>query len=374
MLIQHVLQFFSILWKEYNYQLLIVLATLTSLIVESIVASTWTVWRFVPQALLAICLIYFCRTAFGILRSVFPSPQLPYSICIGKPSGWFDSFARRQQEQRLRDIGIRWSYVQRIYRIHHTDWVFLNTHLISEEQTEWVKITRQLLDHFWELQKRVETVPIHHFFFVAPPAITFAFGAHVGRRVSHLAYHHVGNISNPYLVVADTTRRDTSSGLDILNQRIPESSFKNIIVERKTLTGVDMVIVALDFTNHRMSQPFPKENLAQELISITHRKGIGHIPANDWEQLAREVASVLLEYCDKGTSIHVYINTPVALAFIIGSIIGPVGGITLCEYNAYLQKFVQCFQLAEPKLHAVNWSNSILAQDEDIRIPKYIEK
>jgi hypothetical protein len=366
MLRQKTMRFISIIWKEYNYQLLIVLATLTSLIVDSFVAKSWTMWRVVPQILLVLCLVYFIWTSFGILRSIIPAPQIPYSICIGKPSDWFDSFARRQQEKSLRDIGIRWGDVQRIYRLHQTDWVFLSSNRISEKKDDWVQITRQLLDHFWDLQKRVETVPIHHFFFVAPPSIIFAFGAHIGRRVSHLAYHHVGNIQNPYLLVADTTTRDTSSGLDMLNQRISESSFEHISIERKSLGGSEHVIVTLDFTNHRMNPPYPLEERAKEIISVTHRNGIGHIPATDWEPLAREIASVILECSDKGTPIDIYVNTPIALAFIIGSIIGPIQGITLCEHNIYMQKFVRCFQLAEPKLQSVNWRTSVFTQTEEV--------
>ncbi len=344
---EKVLRLSSILWREYNYQFLIVLATLSSLVVESLVAQNWTTWRVVPQALLAICLFYFAWTSYGILRSIIPAPQLPYSICIGKSVDWFDNFARRQQERRLRDVGIKWDDVQRIYRIHKTDWVFLSSSQISEDKNEWGRVTRQLLKHFWDLQKRVETVPIHHFFFVAPPTIVFAFGAHIGRRVSHLAYQHVGNIQNPYLAVADTTQRDTSGGLDMLNQRIPESSFKHITVERKPLDSGEHTILTLDFTNHRMGTTYPLKDRAKELIRITHINGIGHIPTADWERLAREIASVILSCSDNGTSIDVYINTPITLAFIIGTAVGPISRVTLCEHNVYLQKFVRCFQLAE---------------------------
>jgi hypothetical protein len=347
---QRVAHFFSLLWKEYNYQLLLVIASLTSLIVESLVASSWSPWRIAPQLLLLICLVYFVRSAHEISRSSFPAPQLPYSICIGKAYSWFDNFARRQQEQCLTEAGVRWDYVQRTFRIHQSDWAFVSSDRIAQDSGEWIRVTHRLLQHFWDLQKRVEAVPVYHFFFIAPPTIVFAFGAHVGRRVPHFAYHHVGNIRHPYLVAIDTTTRDTSQGLDLLNQRIPEPSFTEIAIDRKPLGSSGNIIVTLDFTNHKTSPPFPNQDAAKELVRVTHHNGIGHIPSTGWERLARELASLLLDYCDNGAQLDLYINTPLVLAFAIGSIVGPVRGIMLCEYNVYLQEFVRCLELASPQV------------------------
>ncbi len=349
----NITRFFALLWKEYDYQLLLVLATFASLIVESTHASTWSIFTTIPEALLAVCLGYFIKKTYGLARSLYPAPQIPYSVCIGKPHDWFDNFARRQQEACLKAIGVDWKEVQKIFRIHRSDWVFLSSPMISEPD-DWVRVTRQLLAHFWELQKRVEGVPIYHFFFVAPPSIVFAFGALVGRRVPHVAYQHVGNVRDPYLVVVDTTKRDTSGGFDILNQRIPSTSFEQVQIEKKVLEGRHQVIVALDFTNHRTSAPYLDQGRAREFIRLTHRDGIGHFSTTDWERLAREIASALLEYSDSGVPMDIYINTPLALAFIIGWILGPLSDITLCEHNVYLQKLVRCFKLADPRLQSVD--------------------
>lgn len=362
-------RFFALLWKEYNYQLLLVLATLASLIVESAMASSRSSLRLIPQFLLAACLFYFLWKTHGIFRSVHPAPQVPYSVCVGKSHDWFDNFARRQQEQRLQDLGIQWTEVQRLYRIHQSDWVFLSGGTLSTPQ-DWIRVTRQLLGHFWELQKRVEGVPIHHFYFVAPPSMLFAFGAYVGRRVPHLAYHHVGNVRRPYLEVTNTTARDTSGGYELLNTRIPNEQLKYISVERTDLPGKNRVIVVLDFTNHKTSEPYIRQDEARELIRVNHSRGVGHIPADEWEALAQEVASILLEVCDTGSDLDIYINTPLALSFMIGSIVGPVRGVTLCEFNVYLQEYVACLKLTDPALRSVDMKVSAGIEAERQNVPQ----
>jgi hypothetical protein len=57
----------------------------------------------------------------------------------------------------------------------------------------------------------------------------------------------------------------------------------------------------------------------------------------------------MLEYSEHGP-VDAYINTPLALAFTIGAIIGPVAGIMLCERNPVLDDYVRCFDLANPEL------------------------
>lgn len=346
-------QFFSLLWGEYNYQLLLVLSTLLSLVIESYLANTWSLWRIIPQAILVICLLYFFKNTYSILKSIRPSPHVAYSLCIGKTSEWFDSFARKQQEAKLKSEHIRWEDVKRIYRIHDSDWVYISSKALAANADEWVKVTGKVLGHFWSLMKRVEDVPIHHFFFIAPPSIVFAFGAYVGRKVPNKVYHHVGSNKNPYLCVSDTTQRDTSKGLSALNQRVKEVDFQNITINRKNNGNGNKIIVSLDFTNHRISPPFISEENAKEIIRVLHVKGIGHIPSNGWEDIAREIASLILGYSDNGESIEVYVNMPLPLAFITGSLIGAIHGITLCEYNIYAQTLNKTIDLGNPELQGL---------------------
>jgi len=347
-------QFFNLLWSEYNYQLILVTSTLISLITESLLAPVWSAFRLIPQGLLMTCILYFVYNTYKILKSIKPAPQVAYSICVGKASYWFDSFARRQQEAKLKSGSIRWEDVKRIYRIHDSDWVFLSHEALGENINEWLDVTQKIFRHFWSLMKRVEEVPIHHFFFIAPPSLTFAFGAYIGRKVPNRVYHHVGNIQHPYLLVSDTTKRDTSNGLDSLNKRIKETEFKNVHIERNKGQGNEIIIIVLDFTNHKINSELLDENQAIEIVKVEHRNGIGHIPTEGWEELAKEIASLILRYSDENNNIEIYVNTPLPLAFIVGSIVGPIKGIIICEYNIYLKKLCKCIDLGAAELQSLN--------------------
>lgn len=346
-------RFLSLLWNEYNYQLLLVSSTLVSLIVELILSTTQSTWRLVPPIILLICLVYFFVNTYLILKSIRPSPHVAYALCIGKPSEWFDSFARKQQESKLKSESIRWDDVKRIYRIHGTDWVFNSSRALGANKDEWTHVTGEALTHFWSLMKRVEDVPIHHFFFIAPPSIVFTFGAYVGRKVPNKVYHHIGNTSDPYLLVLDTTKRDISKGLSSLNSRIQANDFRLIAVEELLQDQNGQIIITLDFTNHRTSQPFLDQENAKMIIRVLHVNGIGHVPSEGWEDIAKEIASLILSYCDKGEAIDLYINMPLPLAFILGSIVGPIQGIMLCEYNIYSQALNKTIDLGAPELQGL---------------------
>jgi len=360
--------YLGLLWRQYNYELLLVLASLATSLVDSALAAAWLSWRVLPQALLGICLLYFAIRTALIHRSIFPNPVLAYSVCTGKSQEWFESSARRQQEVRLRQSGIRWEAVQREFRVHVSDWAFIDQAALSEDSASWVDLTKRMLAHFWHLPKRVEGVPIYHFFLIAPPTVCFALGAHAGRRVAHVVYHFVNSTKHPYTPVADTTIRDTAHGLDVLNRRIAEDDYSHIVVERQApASSVGYARIILDFTNHKLSGPFPQssESEACEIIRVGHKQGIGHLPSEGWERMAQEIATVILECCDRGSKIDLYVNTPVALAFILGTIVGPVKGLTLCEHNIYLQKSIRCFDLTDPLIQGL--SSAVAPGAEGVR-------
>ena len=355
MTLEAVTSYFRLLWRQYEYQLILVSASLVGLLVEAALASKWSAWRIGPPVLVGTCLLYFFVNTLLIHRSLFPNPALAYAVCVGKSSEWFESSARRQQEERLKQNGIRWTAVQREFRVHVSDWAFVDQSALTEDSESWVNLTRRMLVHFWHLPKRVEGVPIYHFFLIAPPTVSFALGAHVGRRVAHVVYHFVNSTKQPYLPVADTTKRDTSQGLDALNRRVAEADFQQIHVDRekRSRTGARVILV-LDFTNHRLAGPFPQESDAQTVIRVMHKNGIGHLPNSDWERLAQEIASVILGVCDQGLGLDVYVNTPLALAFMVGTIVGPAKGLMLCEHNAYMQKPLRCFELTDARIQELS--------------------
>lgn len=173
--------------------------------------------------------------------------------------------------------------------------------------------------------------------------------------MAYVMYHFVSSRKQPYVVVADTTHRDTSEGLDELNRRVQSSDYKHIVVTREHRNSAGSKgIIILDFTNHKISGPYPGESDAKEIVWIGHKDGIGHLPSADWEHLAQEIASEILEYCDRGLRFDLYVNCPLALTFLIGAIVGPVKGLTLCEHNIYLQKTLRCFDLADPLIQGLS--------------------
>lgn len=162
------------------------------------------------------------------------------------------------------------------------------------------------------------------------------------------------NISlNPYLLVSDSTKRYTSKGFDSLNQRIKENDFQDIHIKKSKGDG-NKIIIVLDFTNHKINSTLIDEKQAIEILRVEHKNGIGHLPTKGWENLAREIASLILKYFDENNNIEIYVNTPLPLAFLIGSIVGPMKGIILCEYNRYLNKLCRCIDLGANELQLVN--------------------
>jgi len=349
--------FVGLLWRQFNYQFLLVIAAFSSSMIESASAASWSFWRLLPPVLLGICLLYFLIRTALVHKSIYPNPVLAYSVCTGKSQEWFENSAQRQQHARLEQSGIRWDAVQSEFRIHVTDWAFVDQSVLTVAPDTWVNLTRRMLTHFWHYPVRVDRVPVYHFFLIAPPTVCFALGAHAGRRVPHVVYHFVNNTKHPYTPVADTTTRDTSKGLDLRNRRIAPSEYSHIVVQQvaKSEFG-NRVRIILDFRNSMLSAPFPDDSQTHEILKVQHKDGIGHLPSENWERMAQEIASLVLDRCDHGQEIDLYINTPLAMAFIIGSIVGPVRNLMLCEHNDFLQKNIRCFELADSRIQSLSSS------------------
>jgi hypothetical protein len=223
-------KYLTIIWRSYNYQLLLVFASLVGLIVDGYLSSGWSNWRLAPAIPLVLCLIYFLWDSISLARSIIPAPQVAYSVCIGKRYE-FATDARGEQERSLRKQGIRWVGVQRNFRIHPLDWGFHRDQHLLDDPEIWIATTQELLIHFSNLPRRVEGGPFYHFYLIAPPCICFALGALAGRYVPHAVYHHRIRTTHDYLQVA-TTASNQWTGFFGEFPRISSGSRKHMALRR----------------------------------------------------------------------------------------------------------------------------------------------
>jgi hypothetical protein len=130
---------------------------------------------------------------------------------------------------------------------------------------------------------------------------------------------------------------------------VPKEDWMHIQDFCREIRNEKKTIIILNFTRHDIISS-ELESGAHELVVVEMKNGIKDIPIAIWNEIGKEVASLIFSYINLGRDIDLYINTLVTLAFIIGRIVGPSERIMLCERNPYLKKLIRCFSLTDKSL------------------------
>lgn len=322
---------FFVLIRENILGLCLVLASVASLLVQGITASPSNWWYLVPIAFLGAYLCVHLFSVTRLARQTYETVPLPYSICLAQSHDWHRG-AIRQQEQTLEGAKIAWTAIQRTHLIHQSDWTYFDEHRLDLTSSCWRDQIADIIRHFDRLTNRVPIRPVYHFFFAAPAPITFALGARIGRRMPMQVYQHAGIVKDPYAVVFSSENIDQTEGYHLLNKRVDD--YKLIEVDSEPNDDSPALII-LDFTGHELPRPYPQD-ADKELVSARLKGTRGHIPLSEnWIDLAQEIASLIFSYVDKDRSVHLLPGIPASLAFIVGTIVGTISGVTLYHYNRH---------------------------------------
>ena len=345
---------FFVLIRENILGLCLVLASAASLLVQGIAASSFNWWYLVPIAFLGAYLWVHLFSVTRLARQTYETVPLPYSICLAQSQDWHRG-AIRQQEQTLEGAKIAWTAIQRTHLIHQSDWTYFDEHRLDLTSSCWRDRIADIIRHFDRLTNRVPIRPVYHFFFAAPAPITFALGALIGRRMPMQVYQHAGIVKDPYAVVFSSENLDQTEGYHLLNKRVKEYKLikfgpdtNDDIPSKPTKPNDDIpALIILDFTGHELPCPYPQA-AGKELV-YAHLKGTrGHIPLSEnWIDIAQEITSLIFSYVDKDRSVHLLPGIPASLAFIVGTIVGTIPGVTLYHYNRHDGKYTEGIVLHE---------------------------
>ena len=322
---------FSVLVRENILELCLVLASAAGLLVQGIASGPVNWWYLLPIAFIGAYLWVHLSSVTRLARQTYETVPLPYSVCLAQSHDWYTA-AIRQQEQTLEGAKIAWTDIQRTHRIHQSDWTYFNEHRLDLTASCWRDRIAEIVRHFDRLTNRVPIQPVYHFFFASPAPVTFALGARIGRRMPMKVYQHAGMVKDPYAVVFSSENIAQNEGYHLLNKRVDD--YDLIEVESEP-NGDKPALIILDFTGHELPRPYP-ENADKELV-YTRLKGVrGHISLNEnWIDLAQEIASLIFSYVDKDRPVHLLPGIPSSLAFIVGTIVGVIPGVTLYHYNRH---------------------------------------
>ena len=124
--------FFRTLAKEDLRGFLLVVATIASLVVDALLRPSLEVIRLLPVALLSVFLGLHLRGVWRLARQTHGSVPIPYSICLAQTHEWYRNVLR-QQEDKLRTLGIPWEGIKRSFRLHRLDWSFFDETKLSDK-------------------------------------------------------------------------------------------------------------------------------------------------------------------------------------------------------------------------------------------------
>ena len=336
---------FFVLIRENILELCLVLASVASLLVQGLASDSINLWYLLPIAFLVSYLWVHLSSVTRLALQTYETVPLPYSVCLAQSHDWHEA-AIRQQEQTLEGAKIAWTDIQRTHRIHQSDWTYFNDQRLDLTSSCWSDRIADIVRHFDRLTNRVPIQPVYHFFFASPAPVAFALGARIGRRVPMKVYQHAGMVKDPYAVVFSSENIAQNEGYHLLNKRVDD--YKLLEVESEP-NGNKPALVVLDFTAHKLPQPYPEiASVDREIVHTRLKATEGHIPLSEnWIDLAQEIASLIFSYVDKGRRVHLLLGIPSSLAFIVGSIMGTIPDVTLYHYNRHDGKYTEGIVLHE---------------------------
>jgi hypothetical protein len=341
--------YFSLLFREEIDKLLIVLASLSSLVVALALSTGRPNWlQLLPVGLLSSYVVIRLVQNFKLARATYPHALVPFSVCLAKSREWYAN-AIREQEACLLSQGFPWNNIQKLYKIHLNDWTFHQEKHLGLISAEWVATVRGISEHFWRLSNRADRQPVYHLFFVAPTTVSIGMGATFGRTIPFVTYQHTGVAKKPYTVLASTLNLSTWDSWHMLTERVQE--FELIQTTGIPPSAADVsdrnVIVVLDFLGHTLP-PGYLECQAVSVVEARLKDRTGHIPIDtDWLKLAQEISSVILRLLDRHARVHLYPGVPAALGFIVGAIVGSHDRVQVYHYNRSDHQYVSAFSLGD---------------------------
>lgn len=341
--------FIRTLAKEEPLGFLLVVATTASLVVDAVIRPSFEVIRLLPVAFLGVYLWVHLKNVWRLARQTYESVPIPYSICLAQTNEWYRS-ALRQQEDKLRKLGVPWEGIKRSFRLHRLDWSFFDETRLTDKPEHWLDTANRVHSHFGGLADRVELQTIYHIFLVTPAPIALAVGARAGRRIPYVLYQHAGSVRDPYTEVCNMAEIASEEGYHLLNERV--STFEMINVgqepQHDAEVGVgDKVLMVWNFTGHKLPKPYPDCG-AVLTVNLSLKGMEGHIPlGKSWMSLAREIASATFKYLDQGAEVHVLPGIPSTLAFMVGSILGTTNSLHIHYYNKAINGYHRTFSLDE---------------------------
>lgn len=341
--------FLKNLWKSELLAFITALATLSALVVDSILTKDFQSLRLIPITFIAMYILFHLWKTWVFSSQTYSAIPLPYFLCLAQSHEWYIS-AIKQQEAHIKKEGVEWDEIQNSFKIHRQDWAFFDSSKLSEISSDWIHKTKDISNHFDHLANRIEAQPLFHIFVASPAPIALGVGALFAGRVPFSVHQHAGMVKNPYKKVHSSEEIVTAEdGYHILNRRVSE--FKSIEVKKdgteKEATPTNKTMIVLDFTGHRLPKPYPVEE-STNVIRLGMIGEEGHIPLSSyWMLIAQEISTVISGELNDGKAVSLLLGVPSTMAFLIGTILRTSSRVDVYYFNRSLDKYHKVFNLSE---------------------------
>jgi hypothetical protein len=341
--------FLKNLWKSELLAFITALATLSALVIDSILVIDFQALRVIPIAFITLYILFHLWKTWVFSSQTFSAIPLPYFLCLAQSHEWYIS-AGKQQEAHIKKEGVAWDEIQNSFKIHRQDWAFFDSSKLSESSSDWIHKTKDISNHFDHLANRIEAQPLFHIFVASPAPIALGVGALFAGRVPFSVHQHAGMVKNPYKKVHSSEEVVTAEdGYHILNRRVSELKFVEVKEGEiaKDAISTSKTMIVLDFTGHRLPKPYPVDENTN-IIRLGMSGEEGHIPlSNQWMLIAQEISTVISGELNSGKAVSVLLGVPSTMAFLVGTILRTSTRVDVYYFNRSLDKYHKVFNLSE---------------------------
>ncbi len=323
-----IVSYFRLLKQNYLSEVLVVPASLITIIIDVVKSGRLISLDLVAISLLGSYLLFVLFDNYSLAKSTTQNVNSGYSICLDKKEKFFND-SLRLQIKTLTGQKVNLKKVNAYFRIIDSDWQFYD----SDESlpTEWNKTINRIYDHFFAYTQRLPVEAQFHLFAVTPVPIALALGFTIGKYREWIVYQY----TKPYYHKVSATDKKHA-------EHASSSSFTYINVTQETAQRNQEITVVLSFIP-KSDIEIPRMN--NRLVEITLKTPATLNESSMVPLVANEIQKVIDENLRDGKRVHLFPGVPISLAFLIGRSIHENAPISVYNPNRNTKEWECVFAL-----------------------------
>jgi len=276
--------------------------------------------------------------------------DIPFLIMVNKSTEEAKT-ALTKLEKEIKDKKPYFSIekLKNIFDIQEEDLYLYYDKPLSEKEEEWQNLIKLFEEKLKNIYSKFENkIRILHIAFATPASLAMGFGIKLGTKKPVILYHYQ---SDKYVPVIDLSSAETIRIVKGMKE------IEKIKYEIKNIQNTEDVAVEIRLASHNLTsdvENYLKANNKDYAIVNIQTLNAGNLPLpekNEWAEYISEIYTLLNDLKNQYhiNRYHIFLSTPVAIAFALGMAIGHFWDTYIYNYNPKAEIKNKYFKVLEGK-------------------------